>query len=671
MNNSKFKYILRFCIQPNHFEKERFEDLVEFCKQAHIDDVMFFTDCEELNQGHPTKDEISDWMVIINWAKKKLQEYDITTSINPWTTLNHADRGRQLKQGQDFNLMVDVEGNRAALCACPMGENFGDYLSHIYAHFAEITPDLIWVEDDFRFHNHSPLMWGGCFCDEHMKEYSKRAEENLTRKEFIRGILQPGKPHPYRKIWLDTARDNMLNLAKKVGDSVHEVNKDVKVGLMSSVPSVHCTEGRDWTGILSNLAGNTPLVNRPHLPSYQEVSPQSYFWYFNTISMQTKAMVPKETIIYPEVENSPRTLFSKSRTFTNFQIETSLLLGAQGITMNLFNVMGNGINMEEKYQDSLGNIKDFLEEMAKLDIHNADMDGIKVMYSPLSSYTKHTDKGVSMKELEPSENFWAGILSSYGIANCYCDNDNLCNEVVAISGQYFRNLTQIQIEKLLKNNFILLDGEAAFTLFDMGYGQLAQIKNMKWYSQYSGYQSYDEVANGKTYCGIKQARTTLQRAVGGFYDIEYGNDVEIITKAKDPYNNTIGASVVVANKNICILPSKGDSTYYQVHLNCYKQAIFKDIIKNNIIGKPIIYTDKAPYIGVYEYNFAQEKVILLVNASLDDAEGIHIYNLNKNYNQIIEISKYNEELVSNRVTYRDGIIITDMKALEVKALRLI
>ena len=186
-----------------------------------------------------------------------------------------------------------------------------------------------------------------------MKLYSKKAGKELTREEFIKGICQTGEPHPYRKIWLDTARETMVDLAKEIGTAVHQVSPNVRLGLMSSIPTVHCAEGRDWEGILQGLAGKTPMVNRPHLPSYQEVSPQSYFWNFNTISVLSKANVPVDTEIYPELENSPRTLFAKSRTFSRFQIELSTALGAQGITMNLFNVMGNGVLMQDGFEKML------------------------------------------------------------------------------------------------------------------------------------------------------------------------------------------------------------------------------------------------------------------------------------------------------------------------------
>ena len=58
------------------------------------------------------------------------------------------------------------------------------------------------------------------------------------------------------------------------------------------------------------------------------------------------------------------------------------------------------------------------------------------------------------------------MLSAYGIANGYSKEKQHKEEVLAISGQYFRNLKEKEIKDLLDHNFILLDGEAVETLLN-------------------------------------------------------------------------------------------------------------------------------------------------------------------------------------------------------------
>ena len=54
--------------------------------------------------------------------------------------------------------------------------------------------------------------------------------------------------------------------------------------------------------------------------------------------MLTRAMLPSETEVYPELENFPFSLFSKSRRFTRFQLLSALPLDLAGITIDLYDL---------------------------------------------------------------------------------------------------------------------------------------------------------------------------------------------------------------------------------------------------------------------------------------------------------------------------------------------
>ena len=50
MNKQDFRYILRFTLEPSLWKK-RADALLRYCEAAKIDDVMFFTNGEELTRG--------------------------------------------------------------------------------------------------------------------------------------------------------------------------------------------------------------------------------------------------------------------------------------------------------------------------------------------------------------------------------------------------------------------------------------------------------------------------------------------------------------------------------------------------------------------------------------------------------------------------------------------
>ena len=150
----------------------------------------------------------------------------VTISVNQWHSVMHADLGKTLtRPEQNFRPMVDVEGNEAALCVCPLCEKWQRHIAGLYARYAQLEPSILWVEDDFVCITTSRWSGAAAFCDEHMRWYSARAGKALTREEFLAGVLRPGAPHPYRKIWLDVSRETMLSAAGAIGQAVRRCVK--------------------------------------------------------------------------------------------------------------------------------------------------------------------------------------------------------------------------------------------------------------------------------------------------------------------------------------------------------------------------------------------------------------------------------------------------------------
>ena len=359
--DQSYCYSFRFCCDPGFNDRREIMSLQRFVREAQIDDVAVFCNVEELNTGHMTGEEQETvWLRLLSDVQTALAPEGVQLSVNHWHSLMHADLGKTLPQSQPFRHMVDMDGREAALCVCPMCESWQTYFAGLYARYAALSPHILWVEDDFRLHNHAPLHWGGCFCRAHMLEYARRAgKPGLTREEFVRGLLQPGEVHPYRKIWLDVNRETMTALAARIGQAVRRASPTAKVGLMSSVPYIHAAEGRDWYGILRGLAAGQPPVSRIHLPAYQETAPGQYLLRFNMVSMHNRALLPPETEIYPELENYPYSLFAKSRAFTRFQLLSSLPLNLKGMTIDLFDLNGSGIVFSDGYQQMLREVKPF------------------------------------------------------------------------------------------------------------------------------------------------------------------------------------------------------------------------------------------------------------------------------------------------------------------------
>ena len=94
-----------------------------------------------------------------------------------------------------------------------LAENLARYFSP-----TGLTPGFktLWIEDDFRFHNHSGYGWGGCFCEEHLRILRERGITAKSREELIANLNAKGLVHPDRKIWQTLNAETYIDLAKKM-----------------------------------------------------------------------------------------------------------------------------------------------------------------------------------------------------------------------------------------------------------------------------------------------------------------------------------------------------------------------------------------------------------------------------------------------------------------------
>ena len=622
-----FRYCFRFCCDPGFNDEIELPKLLAFCDEARVDDVMVFINVEELNTGHMDEAEQDIWLELLARIQPLLRERGITMSVNHWHSLMHADLGKTFRAEQPFRAMVDPEGNLAQLCVCPLDDAWRAYIARIYARYPALSPDTVWVEDDFRYHNHDPLHWGGCFCEEHMRRFSARAGHALTREEFVSGLLAPGEPSPYRQIWLDECRAGLEGAASAIETAVHAVDPAVKIGLMSSVPYVHSAEGRNWKKLLSALSGSQNLpVSRIHLPAYQELVPWKYLQSFHMVSLVNRALLAPETLVYPELENYPYSRFSKSRMFTRFQLLSSLALNLSGMTIDLFDLNGRGIIEQDGYGSMLREVKPVLNAMQESGVFGKPRAGICVLIDERASYALRTKTGKAMEELYPEEVFWAGLLPAMGVPMYIGTKPEDAQGVCAVSGQYFRNLTETQIKALFAENFVLLNGDAIDTLLSLDLGHLAGVERAEWMRQNSGAYTFEQVTNGKIYTGVPNARASSVISGADALDIVYQNGAQAAEYSAlyDSFRIRRASCEVVVGNRVLLYPFGRFGSPQEIPpmlLNDVRQEILQDVLRaSGRMTAPMV--ERSPYLVPYAFSEGCTATLYLVNGALDAAEGI-------------------------------------------------
>ena len=612
-----FIYTLRYMLDPRANTPTKDEKLIEFVKKGKIDDVAFFINGEELNHSHLTKAETQLWLDAIKPLQKKLSEIGVTTSLNPWTTIMHSDRGYQVNPEIGFNTFVDLDGNKAQDMACPADPTWRKYLANTYAQYASIHPRRLWLEDDFRHYNHSPLKLM-CFCNYHMQLYNEKLGKKETRAEFVKKMLQPGKPTKERQVYLDQARQEMIETEHIIEQAVHKVSPETDLAQMTSYPDWHALEGRDWDNLFKAQAGKGhPKVARPHLPAYNEVAPLQYGRYFEEYTRITAAFLGEDAELYPELESYMYSPLVKSTAFTAFQIITSALIGSQGILLNLFDMMGNGINDSWHYAEMLAQIKPFVNQLLENRMPIDHLRGIKVLVDQDSSYYLQTKTGKNVEELLPHEKNWVSLLGAFGFATTILPiskKTSLKNEVVAISGQLLRNLTNAQVTELVKNNFVLLDGESVQVLLDRKLGNLLHIEKAEWHPVRSNYQVFEQ-ADGQTVDGVESPRITMLQQTGNYLKIDYQpqSSVKVWSFAYNAVDEKLGNVMAVIDQHIVVLPLDQDLRYgWESQFTTYKQGLLQQMLDSI---KPVDYLVDMPNVKLLVEKNGQKA--WLANFTLD------------------------------------------------------
>jgi hypothetical protein len=225
-----------------------------------------------------------------------------------------------------------------------------------------------------------------------------------------------------------------------------------------------------------------------------------------------------------------------------------------------------------------------------------------------------------------------------------------------VSGQYFRNLSKFEIEVLFRNNSVLMDGEAAYTLFDLGLGPLASINTAVWHDMGSGYQTYEEVCGSITLCGVLGARMTAQAGVGDYMDITYDGGTEFQTLVKDYAGKTVGPGVTVIGGHHLVYPYGRFNGRVQGHLNPYRRELLLRILKDLKGASDLVYIEESPYIAAAAFTYHAGHALVVTNFSNDPVPVLHIHIPQYTVKEVNILRRSGQKKISASYSKNDGIV---------------
>lgn len=184
-----------------------------------------------------------------------------------------------------YTPLEGVMGDTVIEANCPWDEKFAEDYRNAMKKLAELKPDMIMLDDDFRMNVRAYYM--GCFCPKHLEDYYRRVGEVVPREELETLIFAGGK-NKYRDAYMEMLKDTILGFAKMLREAVDEVDENIRLGASSGPDNVDYS-GTDLLTIARTFAGKTKpftrIIGAPywrwHLTSVIEDSRMMAHWYEN------------------------------------------------------------------------------------------------------------------------------------------------------------------------------------------------------------------------------------------------------------------------------------------------------------------------------------------------------------------------------------------------------
>lgn len=616
-----FYYHLRLQLSPSLDFAERLSNMLDFCKKAKVDEVMFFIGCEELAVGHITIEEAKPYAEIIQRARASLKEMGIPVSLNPWMTIGHYDGGRALKDGQNFRTFVGHDGATAEVVACPLCEQWRKYYVELLNFYTEtIQPDIIWLEDDFRLHGHGAVknIKQGCFCEAHMRLYNAQLGTSYDRETFVKLL---GTDPAVRKAYLDISRKTMEDTLQFIADHV----KQRRFGLMTG--GAYLYEGRRSSAFYKILSsgGREKPFNRISPLVARQFSPQLTGRLLHLHSMVNRYLTGDTACCVTEIENNPHGNYTKSIRFNKFQQLNALPLLLCGTTFSIFEFNGNGAIHYDRLAKMYAEIKPYLSRAEELKLCPSHMTGVSILVNEDVAYTADIPSGDYINDNSDTTGEFMAWFTLLGINCRYSTDADMVGNVVAIDGQVLRSLSTAQVEYLFANNFVIINGNGVEALFDMGLNHLINAESYECFLERKSIKTFEQINSDEKLFGITKMRATSYFGTGDYVRVIYGNrEQTVYTNMMDAFEQPFGAGMTVVG-NAFIEPHKYDCSnpvpYGMYHP--LREHVLKQAIKNSGMLKSRFFVAEEN-VAPYSFEKDDQTILMFVNFCDDDYETLHL-----------------------------------------------
>ena len=504
-------YVLRYYLPlPPHFDKsytdKRFDELLSLCKRCSIESVMFYVALD------PSWYYISDSVEYSRSCRdlmlpyiRRLRAEGISYQLNFQNLVGSTLGGVDFSANFGWENLVDHRGRESLGCGCPIGDRFRKQAGERLRIWAETEPDVIWIDDDLRYHNHgTPILAkneGGsvykdyyCFCDRHIALFNEKHKTSFDRKSLIREMTKQGEPSSARRDYLNFLGETICDTAIWIRNTVQSVSPKTRLAQMTSNPDVHSAEGRPWSDFLKALCGEYTPITRATFGPYCEAVPRDLVSCYAKLAQsisQIRETYGGSLSVCPEVENTRFTVWSKSASATAMQLSLSAFMGCSDITLSLYDLDGGSFSDEPAYERMLINEKPRLDSLFLLGLFDRECGGVIIPTSENSGINYHLSEGEDYEAIGGKSRYIDKYLLKMGIPCRYLPPNRIDTGLVALDGYSAGFLSDDEIKKVL-SKAVFIDADAALALLNRGFGELIGISSMTKQTIFANAEIYKE-----------------------------------------------------------------------------------------------------------------------------------------------------------------------------------